>query len=128
MERHEGDEGRSLWRALLLFFALLSVVIWLTNSFLSRPAWAPSNGLVSIAATTSYLTKLSMLSLVLIVPHRCIIIVCALICCKRTRLGQSHLVGFRLSLRSTVNADLATVSSSGRSTAVVWWVARTSSR
>ena len=27
-----------------------------------------------------------------------------------------------------MNAELATVSSSGRSTAVVWWVARTSSR
>jgi len=80
MERHEGDEGRSLWRDLLLFFALLSVVIWLTNSFLSRPAWAPANGLVSIAAATSYPTKLSMLSVVLIAPHRCIIIVCALIC------------------------------------------------
>ena len=51
-----------------------------TNSFLSRPAWAPANGLVSIAAATSYPTKLSMLSLVLIAPHRCIIIVSALIC------------------------------------------------
>ena len=80
MERHEGDEGRSLWRDLVVFFALLSVVIWLTNSFLSRPAWAPANGLVSIAATTSYLTKLSMLSLVFIVLHRCIIIVCTLMC------------------------------------------------
>ena len=62
MERHEGDDGRSLWRDRVVFFALLSVVIWLTNSFLSRPAWAPANGLVSIAAATSYPTKLSMLS------------------------------------------------------------------
>ena len=80
MERHEGDDGRSLWRDRVVFFALLSVVIWLTNSFLSRPAWTPANGLVSIAAATSYPTKLSMLSLVLIAPHNCIIIVSALIC------------------------------------------------
>ena len=32
-------------------------------------------------------------------------------------------MGFRLSLGPPVNADPATVSSSGRSTAVVWWVA-----
>ena len=65
---------------IFVFFALLPGVIWLTNSFLSRPAWAPANGLGSIAATTSHLTKLSMLSLVLLVPPNCIIIVSALIC------------------------------------------------
>ena len=80
MERHEGDEGRSLWRDFLVFFALLPVVIWPKISFLSRPAWAPANGLVSIAVATSYLTKLSNLSLVFIVLHRCIIIVCSLMC------------------------------------------------
>ena len=78
--RPEGDEGRSLCRDMLVLFALLSVVIWPTNSFLSRPAWAPANGLVSIAAATSYPTKLSMLSVVLLVPHRCTLIVCALTC------------------------------------------------
>ena len=67
-------------RDILVLFALLSIVIWPTNSFLSRPAWAPANGLVSIAAATSYPTKLSMLSVVLIAPHRCIITVSALIC------------------------------------------------
>ena len=62
IERPRGDEGPSRWRDILVFFTLFPGVIWLTNSFLSRPAWAPANGLVSIAAATSYPTKLSMLS------------------------------------------------------------------
>ena len=80
IERPEGDEGPSLWRDILVFFALLLVVIWPKISFLSRPAWAPANGLVAIAVATSYLTKLSTLSLVFIVRHRCIVIVCTLMC------------------------------------------------
>ena len=80
IERPEGDEGPSLWRDILVSFALLLVVIWLRISFLPRPAWAPANGLASTAAAPSYLTKRSMLSLVIFATHRFILIVCSLIC------------------------------------------------
>ena len=63
IERPEGDEGPSLWRDILVFFALLPVVLWLRINFLHRPAWAPANGLASTATAPSYLTKRSMLSL-----------------------------------------------------------------
>ena len=63
IERPEGDEGPSLWRDILVFFALLPVVIWLRINFLHPPAWAPANGLASTATAPSYLTKRSMLSL-----------------------------------------------------------------
>ena len=79
IERPEGDEGPSLWRDILVFFALLLVVTWLRMSFLPRLAWAPANGLASIAAMTSCLTKLSMLSFVPIAARRCITIVSVLI-------------------------------------------------
>ena len=46
IERPEGDEGPSLWRDILVFFALLPVVLWLRINFLHRPAWAPANGVL----------------------------------------------------------------------------------